>query len=221
MLRAGDQRLVSRRWILSSLLEYLNNKTIIQNTIIQNNKDFGVFAEAANMEMTNCQISNNGSASVVLQVGDYTLNHVTVGNYYAQKARTDPAFIVHNYYTSGDVTYIGNTNVACNNSIIYGYLDNEISASKRNGADLTYTFRNCLLKQEATTDNHYVNCLFNKNPLFVSSYNQNLELMENSPAIDAGMEGLGITTDLLGRARNGVPDIGAYEYYPASGSKRR
>ena len=45
--------------------------------------------------------------------------------------------------------------------------------------------------------------------------------MENSPAIDAGMEGLGITTDLLGRARNGVPDIGAYEYYPASGSKRR
>jgi hypothetical protein len=28
------------------------------------------------------------------------------------------------------------------------------------------------------------------------------------------MEGLGITTDILGRPRNGVPDIGAYEYYP-------
>ena len=206
---------------LSSLLEYLNNKTIIQNTIIQNNKDFGVFAEAANLEMTNCQISNNGSASVVLQVGDYTLNHVTVGNYFAQKARTDPAFILHNYYTSGDITYVGNTNLTCNNSIIYGYLDNEFSASKRNGADLTYTLRNCLLKQEASTESHFVNCLFNKNPLFISSYNQNLELMENSPAIDAGMEGLGITTDLLGRMRNGKPDIGAYEYYPASGSKRK
>ena len=85
--------------------------------------------------------------------------------------------------------------------------------------DLNYHFYNCLVKKEQL-DAHYTNCMNYKDPLFVSNYGQNYNLKEDSPAIDAGRTGLNINTDILGRLRNGIPDIGAYEYYPAPDEKR-
>ena len=205
---------------VSTLEEFLNNKTIVRNTIIQNNKSIGVLGRAANLEMTNCQISNNGESSLALQIGNYELNHVTVANYFSQSARPNPAVVLTNHYSQADITMIGNTRFVCNNSIIYGYEDNEFSASAYGNAELKYTFNHCIIKSESK-DSHFVNCWFNKDPKFVSNYNQDYNLQEGSPAIDAGKEGIGITTDLLGRSRNGKPDLGAYEYYSASDSKFR
>ena len=206
---------------VSALMEYLENKTIINNSIIHNNRYYGVAAQSANVEMNNCQISNTGSYSVVMQVGDFTLNHVTIANYYSKQKRNEPALGLSNYYDKGDTRYLGNTNFVCNNSIIYGvhsdYYD-EVITSAYNGVDLNYRFNNCIVKVEEM-DGNFVNC-FDRDPLFVSNYNQDYNLKENSPAIDAGMTGLGITTDILGRLRNGNPDIGAYEYYPGSEEKR-
>lgn len=199
---------------VSALTEYLNNKTIVRNTIIQNNQSLGVLGRAANLEMTNCQISNNGEYSVALQIGDYKLNHVTVANYFAQKARNTSAFLLTNYYIESNTTLVGNTNLTCNNSIIYGYQDEEISTSNKAGTDFNYTFNNCLIRG-SINNNHFINCIANKDPKFISNYGQDYNLQENSPAIDAGKEGLGITTDLLGRPRNGKPDLGAYEFYPS------
>ena len=205
---------------VSSLMEYLGNKTIINNTVIHNNKYYGLVAQGADVELNNCQISNTGSYSVVLQVGDFTLNHVTIADYFSLSARKEPALAVSCYYDKGDVRYLGNTNLVCNNSIIYGNLDeDEFVAATHSGADLNYHFNNCLIKKE-TLDNHFTNCIHLKDPQFVSNYSQNYNLKETSPAIDAGMTGLGITTDILGRLRNGNPDIGAYEYYPAAEEKR-
>ncbi len=214
---------------VGALEEYLGNKTIVNNTIIQNNYTYGVLGWAANLEMNNCQVSNNGSCSILMQIGDYKLNHVTAANYYAgTPARKNAAVTLTNYYQTTQVNpngelenvyMLGNTNLECNNCIFYGNLvGNEFSASKMDGADLNYTLRNCIVKQE-TMDNHFVNC-FNQDPKFISNYSQDYNLQESSPAIDAGWNGLGITTDLLGRTRNGVPDIGAYEYYPAAESRR-
>lgn len=209
---------------VSSLMEYLGNKTVINNTVIHNNKYYGLVAQGADVEMNNCQISNTGSYSVVLQVGDFTLNHVTIANYFSQSARKEPALAVSSYYDKGDVRYLGNTNLVCNNSIIYGnYTSNntedEFVAASHDGVDLSYHFNHCLIKKD-NLDNHFTNCIHLKDPQFVSNYSQNYNLKENSPAIDAGMTGLGITTDILGRLRNGNPDLGAYEYYPAAEEKR-
>lgn len=213
---------------LEALEEYLSNKTIVRNTIIHNNSMYGVLGKAANMEMTNCQISNNGDCSMLLQVGDYKLNHITVANYFSQASRKNPALALTNYFqttqvnAAGDVENVymlGDTKLECNNSIIYGYNDNEVSVLKAKDAKLEYSFDHCLVKKD-TLNKYYINC-FNKNPKFISSYDQNYNLAEDSPAIDAGKKGLGVSTDLLGRARNGAPDLGAYEYYPASESRRR
>ena len=178
-------------------------------------------AQSANVEMNNCQVSNTGSYSVVMQVGDFTLNHVTIANFYSKQKRNEPAFGLSNYYDKGDTRYLGNTNFVCNNSIIYGvHSDNydEIITSSYAGVDLNYRFNNCIVKKDEMNGN-YTNC-FDRDPLFVSNYSQNYNLKDNSPAIDAGRTDLGITTDILGRLRNGVPDIGAYEYYPSADEKR-
>lgn len=213
---------------VSMLSEFLPNKTIVNNTIIQNNKTVGVLARGANLEMNNCQVSNNGDYSMLLQVGSFKLNQVTVANYFTQSARKNEAVVVQNYYTttqtnaSGQAEYvnmIGDADIVCNNSIIYGDQDNEFTVSKNSAANLNYTFNNCIIKRESLSS-HFVNCLRNQDPLFISNYGQNYNIKSTSPAIDAGMTGLGLTTDLLGRARNGIPDIGAYEYYPATTDKR-
>jgi len=112
-----------------------------------------------------------------------------------------------------NVTYLGDANATFNNCIIYGTLENEFGIGKKDGAELNYTLRNCIVRKDSLSNGCFINC-FNKNPKFIATYGQNYNLQEDSPAIDAGMEGLGITTDILGRPRNGVPDIGAYEYYP-------
>ena len=205
------------------LEEFLGNKTVVNNTIIQNNKMYGVLGHAANLEMNNCQVSNNGNYSIAMHVGNYKLNHVTVSNFFATPARKTPAVLFSNYYdvtqinAAGEyetVYMIGDANLECNNSIIYGNLDeDEFATSKASDATLNYVFRNSIVLKE-DFNSSFINC-FNRDPLFISNYGQDCNLQENSPAIDAGFGGLGITTDLLGRARNGVPDIGAYEYYPA------
>jgi len=207
---------------VSSLMEYLGNKTIINNSIIHNNRYYGVVGQSADVEMNNCQISNTGSYSVIMQVGNFTLNHVTIANYFSQQARKETAFGLSNYYDKGDTRYLGDTHFECNNSIIYGNRgsgEEEIATAAHEGANLDYQFNNCIVKMDEL-DNHYVNCIHNKDPQFVATYGQDYNLKEDSPAIDAGKTDLGITTDILGRLRNGVPDIGAYEYYPGSEEKR-
>lgn len=207
----------------SSITDYNvshHNKTIVNNSIIHNNADVGVLARAANLEMNNCQISNNQNYSIVMQVGDFNLNHVTVANY---SGHTNPSAVVGNFFdvvtlnANGEyetVYMVGDANLNCRNSIIYGNRkEGEFGTSTLEGAHVNYTFQNCIVRKDEF-DEHFISCL-NKDPQFVNNYQQDYNLQETSPAIDAGMTGLGITTDLLGRLRNGLPDIGAFEYYPA------
>ena len=210
-----------------ALEEYTGNKNIINNSVIHNNNVMGIRAEGATIEMNNCQVSNNGKYSLALMVGDFTLNHVTVANYFTQSSRKTPAVALTNNYIKTEaignevfnVAYIGDANATFNNCIIYGSLENEFNIGTKNGAELNYTFHNCIVRRDSIQNEHFINC-FNKNPKFISTYGQNYNIEETSPAVDAGMEGLGITTDILGRPRNGVPDIGAYEYYPIPEEKR-
>jgi hypothetical protein len=48
------------------------------------------------------------------------------------------------------------------------------------------------------------------NPLFVSTVTPDFSLQAGSPAINAGVD-VGLTTDYVGNAIVGLPDIGAYE----------
>lgn len=204
---------------VSALNEMLGNRTIVSNSIIHNNGAVGVLGRAARIRMDNCQVSHNAQYSLCFQIGDYELNHVTVSNYLTQSPRSTPSVVLTNFYRDPTAVFVGDADLVCNNSIIDGYADNEFAVNKAKDAGLTYTLHNCIVKRDSL-NGHFVNCLRNADPLLVDKYGQDCQLLPGSPAIGAGMEGLGITTDLLGRMRDDHPDIGAYEYYPAEDNKR-
>ncbi len=206
----------------SAIMDYNtdhHNKTIVNNSIIHNNADVGVLVRSANIELNNCQISNNANYSAVFQVGNFSLNHVTISNY---SAHSHPSLVVGNFFDnlmlneSGEyetVYLIGDANFNCRNSIVYGNrLEGEFGTSTMNEAQNNYHFDHCIVRYD-NYDEHFSQCM-NKDPKFVNNSLQDCNLQENSPAIDAGSSDVGFTTDLLGRLRNGLPDIGAFEYYP-------
>ena len=116
------------------------------------------------------------------------------------------------YRRDNDIPYSWGTAVNVM-PMVFGNLNNEFGTGAKEGAALSYTLHNCIVRKDSIQNSHFIGC-FNANPKFIATYGQNYNIEETSPAVDAGMEGLGITTDILGRPRNGVPDIGAYEYYP-------
>jgi hypothetical protein len=80
----------------------------------------------------------------------------------------------------------------------------------------SYEFENCIVKTARNTTNpfYYNSILKNTNPQFKNTGANDYQLQATSPAIDAGSTGIVIPFDLKNNLRNGVPDIGAYEYYP-------
>lgn len=201
---------------VESLSEMLPGKTMLKNCVIHNTYSTGILARATSITTENCEISNNGDCSMLLQIGDYDMKHLTVANYFTQSTRKNPAVYVANTYTDGYYNYVGNTNANFYNCLIYGSLENEIGTHKDDAATLQVNFDHCLVKH-SENQSYFTDCIRNSNPKFVSTTNQDFTLQEGSPAIDAGRTDLGITTDLTGSPRDSRPDIGAYEY----GSRKR
>ena len=85
-----------------------------------------------------------------------------------------------------------------------------------NSTVFNYKFDNCLIKTLLNTSNtaHYDNCKKNSDPKFKDFSENDYELEQNSPAVDAGSTLINIPVDLNGNNRDANPDIGAYEYVP-------
>ncbi|MCQ2285441.1 MAG: right-handed parallel beta-helix repeat-containing protein [Bacteroidales bacterium] len=192
---------------------YNNNK--IQNCVIHNTAGSGVLARASKMEMTNCQISNNGVCGLQLETGLYYVNQATIANYFSQSVRKNPAVFLANSYTNANtgVMFVGDLYTRFTNCIVYGSLENEVVMKKYTDPTLMFDnrFDHCLLRCTSTSE-YFVDCKRNMDPKFTKYKDQDFTLQAGSPAIDAGKTGLGIACDITGAARDASPDMGAYEY---------
>jgi len=189
-----------------------NSLVQIKNTIIKNTRDFGVWSLFLNVEMTNCVIANNGTSSLLLEGGKYSMKHVTIGNY-SQADRKVAACKVSNKVIS--VKEYENlppvdTKATFLNCIIYGKNETEVEATKASGADLDATFQNCLLKSK-NDFNYFIECLNNKDPKFSDIKKLDFTLLPTSPAIGKGKPNIGVDEDIMGKQRGEKPDIGAYQ----------
>ena len=94
-------------------------------------------------------------------------------------------------------------------------LPGEIELQKNTAATFNYSFNNCLLKLHpdsslaSLNENNSIK-IQNSDSLFVDIQEDNYQLHQLSPAIDAGVDA-GISLDILGNTRKGLPDLGAYE----------
>jgi len=187
-----------------------NSCTKIENTIIKNTSDCGVWAMFLNVEMTNCVITNNGSCSVLLEGGNHTLKHLTIGNY-NQLERKNPACFVSNKLSAFQNDTFWETKADFINCIITGKNENEVAFYQDKKTDFKVEFQNCLVK--AKKDSAYFNtaCLHFDDPKFTDKDKLDFKLLPASPAIGKGKPNIGVDFDILGNPRGAQPDMGAYQ----------
>lgn len=198
-----------------------NPKLILNECVIDNIYDAGVYGIETSINATNCLISNCGKNVQLVYGGNYQFIHCTmpvIANDYI--SHTDPVLYISNAAQSGGTTFTDNLSASFTNCIIWaanGTIDNEVVTAKQGTAAFNVNFINCLWKVKDTPADlaTAVNIISNQDPLFdsinVAKRIFNFRLKAGSPAIDKGIN-TGIITDLDGNPRPvGLPDLGAYE----------
>ena len=198
-----------------------NPKLILNQCIIDNIYDVGLYGIRTSINAVNCLISNCGKNVQLVYGGNYQFIHCsmpTIGNNYI--THKDPVLFISNYVQAGGNVYTDNLSALFKNCIIWaenGTAENEVVTSKQGSGIFDVNFTNCLWKVKTIPLNTTVaNVINNQNPVFDSinaSKNYfNFRLKEGSPAISAGGLGSNILIDLDGNPRPvGLPDLGAYE----------
>jgi hypothetical protein len=203
--------------LIDSLVPGNTAKLTLDGTIIQNMVNDGIYAYSTSITAKNCIIGNCGGAALwVEKGGSYDFRQLTVGNYWSASVRVVPSIYLSNYTTDSlgrkisnslDTAYFGNC-------IIYGSVDGEIQYDSVTFAGFSHMFDHCLLRTSLPVTNpmYYIECIVNKDPLFLDVQKYDYRIDSISPAINKGVP-LGVNYDIRGIPRSqDTPTLGAYEY---------
>lgn len=192
---------------------------VINHTIIYNSLGFGILSFGGAIRMENSLIYRCASqALALLQGGTYLINNATFALYSSGGingiAHSDePAVVILNYFDINDREYRpGHLSAELNNCIIWGSLENELFCNRKDGANFSLKFNNCIFKSKDQLP-AYVDqaaTLQNQDPLFEDQEKGNFRLRTASPAIDAGNATPLITTDLDDKPWTSPFDLGCY-----------
>lgn len=207
----------------------------LSNSVLHTMTQYGLYAQNAKVELSNCELSNCGTSCLYQLGGELHMAHTTIANYYTWGAREDAALVVANYALNGNLLYLFPVQSAVvENSIVFGSQSSEISLVRDTltGATFNVLISNSLLKKRKQTEPYYHNNLWanSQNPdsegvyhpdtVFVSTARRdggyyNFQLDQHSCArgkADAAVAQR-YPTDMLGNNRlaDGSPDLGAYE----------
>ncbi len=197
-----------------------NPKLTINECIVDNAYDIGVYGIQSSITATNCLVSNCGKGVALTLGGNYQFTHCTMAavsnNYITHK---DPVLYVSDYTLQGTTVLTANLTATFTNCIAWGangIVDDEVVVGKQGSGTFSVGFSNCLWKVKNNPANiASSNIIANQDPLFDSLDVQNrvfnFRLKDASPAINKGIA-TGVTIDLDGNPRPvGLPDIGCYE----------
>ena len=210
----------------------------LTNCILHTMTQYGLFAQNANVEVVNCELSNCGTACFYQLGGEAYVAHTTIANYYTWGTRQDVAMVIANYYVDGNLLYLFPVKSAVvENSIVFGNQSREIALLRDTITDAAYnvTISHSLLKCRRQTDAYFVDNYWanSQNPdadgvyhadtVFVNTSIRDIaqtgyfdfRLADRSSA--CGKADVAVAerypTDLEGKNRlsDGAPDLGAYE----------
>ena len=202
-----------------------NPTLTIENTQILNMSYSGIIGQDARIVGNNLVVANCGHHAVALRYGgQYDFNHCTFANYWSGNPRSRSVLLVNNYFEVGSKTYVRDLMAHFDNTIVYGNLDEEVNIDIDDSEAFDYFFDHCVLKRDTTADDplYFSSIVLNPvspvvdgqqfDPLF-QDVSEGFNLSEVSKAKDAGKV-TALMVDIEGNARDGSPDIGAYEYLP-------
>ena len=197
-----------------------NPKLILNECIIDNIYDAGVYGIQTSINARNCLISNCGKNVQLVYGGNYKFVHCTmptIANEYI--THKDPVLLVSNNILVSGIVYTDVLSAVFTNCIIWsenGTADNEVVTSRQGSAAYNVNFTNCLWKVKTDPANiTATGIISNTDPVFdsinVARRIFSFRLKASSPALNKGAATT-VVTDLDGNPRPvGLPDLGAYE----------
>ena len=194
-------------------------KLKLEECIIDNCYDAGILGINSSITAENCLVSNCGKNILLVQGGEYEFVHCTdvaFSNLYI--SHRQPVLLITDFTRAGDAITVGDVKASFTNCIFWGAngtVENEVSTVREGNASFAVNFKNCLWKiDESPSGVTSKDMIENQDPLFQNVDTRgnayDFRLTEGSPAINAGLS-TGILTDLDGKNRVNIPDIGAYE----------
>jgi hypothetical protein len=196
-----------------------NAKVTLNECIIDNVYDAGIFGIQSSISARNCLISNCGKNMVLALGGDYQFIHCTsaaISNSYV--AHKDPVLFLSDNARQGNNVLTDRLTATFKNCIFWGEngtTEDEVVVSKQ-GAFFNVSFDNCLWKVKTNPSNITTsNIINNQAPVFDSINTEkrffSFRLRNTSPAFNKGMASA-VNIDLDGKPRPvGQPDLGCYE----------
>ena len=188
------------------------------NSRLRNSQYRALTAVGTDVTAVGCEFAEAAYGTVFVMGGESVFDQCTFPNYYLFSAIMEPALtFAHLNAESAVDGYEGEyTRATVTNSILYG-LGSDITPGNLDGTQV-YLY-NCLLKSNGSDDEHFVNCLWDSDPLYYTireDYIFDYRLKPESPAIGAGNAIYNThpaaTTDAYGNSRGQTPDLGAYVF---------
>lgn len=206
-----------------SFLNLTENKVKLHNVIIENMTGIGIFSRSFNIEANNTVVANCGGYNLAFTGGgNYSFVQSTIAGYWPFSIRNTPAVFINNYLIDTleqPVTYPINFNF--DNSILYGFNENEFETDMDGEADSLYFFKNSILKTTYDVSNTeiYTDILKNEDPMFVDYEVKDFRIDSLSPAVGRADKAIAATfpEDILDNKRMPLPDIGAYQWVTGQG----
>lgn len=210
--------------VLDSCGNLADRKLLLENSWLHNSQGNAFTSAYTRTEAYGCVFSEAADNVVSLTGGSHIFSQCTFSNYYLFSGRFEP--ILGLYHIGGededspvDPAVNPYMQARFENCIVYG-MTADINRPSLDATDV-YLY-NVLLKSEGENDEHFVDCLWDQDPLFYTErekYIFNYRLRPDSPAINAGnpqyLNALNLY-DMDGQRRGaaGNPTLGAYVYIP-------
>lgn len=187
---------------------------VIENTIIRNMADAGIFCLNSDVLIQNTLVNNCLKRTFAAGAGgNYYFYNNTFANFGFDFFREEPSFELSNVLAFVDT--LGNQQVIRENlkayfinNIVWGSIDEELILFATPEVEFQ-TFWNSNLIKTKRSDFPTTN-IINKDPKFKDAFNGKYQLDSLSPAINTGLD-IGLEIDLEGKVRGNQPDIGAFE----------
>lgn len=196
-------------------------KLTLVNSWLHNSQGTVLSSRYARVDAYGVCFSEAGGPVVELWGGVHEFSQCTISNYYLFAVPSGPLLTLRHCLPAAEgekpVSDLPLMSAVFENSIIYG-MTSDINTGDLTGSDVY--LRNVLMKSSGENDEHFIDCLWDKDPLFYTvrtDYIFNYHVKDDSPAIGAGnpeyVSPL-TETDMDGRRRQTPPTLGAYVYVP-------
>jgi len=198
---------------LTSLVDFSGAPNIIlDKVIIKNSALNSVLFINSKVRATNCLFYSAGNHNLAIALGgDLEFDNCTFYSAGVSGSDAKESLILSNYLETAKGAGVSNLEKAnFTNCILYGSNEEHLIFSNSDLVEFNYRFTNCLIKTKLEDEGGFSDCIFNENPKFENSSNEDFYLKESSPCINAGIDN-GLSEDLYFSPRNNF-DIGAIAY---------